>query len=265
MKLVVYGALGRMGKNIIRLASYDPEIEITGAVDPSETTIKDICEISGTDSFGFGVEKDLERVISRADVVIDFTTPEASLLSAGICAQHNVPLVVGTTGFSPELRSNLLSKLRNIPCVFAPNMSVGVNVLFKLSEIAASILGESYDIEISETHHRFKKDAPSGTALKLAEIVAKSRGIDLEKNAVYGRKGLTGERKPDEIGIHVLRSGDVVGEHTVTFGTIGETIELTHRAHSRDSLASGAIKAAKFVHKAKPGLYDMQDVLGLKL
>ncbi len=268
MRLVMNGALGRMGRNIITLASDDPEIRITGAVDsgnPDKIGL-DAGEIIGVGTLGTPLSGDLAATLSRgdADVVIDFTWPDAVLGTAEICGKAGVPLVVGTTGLSKDRLPEFKRLVAPIPCVMAPNMSVGVNVLFRLVEEAASILGDDYDVEITETHHRFKKDAPSGTAIRLAEVVAEALGRSLEADAVYGRKGITGERTRNEIGIHALRVGDVVGEHTVTFGTLGERIDLTHRAQSRDALARGAIRAAKFVVNAAPGLYDMQDVLGLR-
>jgi 4-hydroxy-tetrahydrodipicolinate reductase len=266
MRLVMNGALGRMGRNIITLASRDPEIRITGAVDagdPGKLGL-DAGEIIGVGALGVPVSADLGAALSEADVVVDFTWPDAILKTAEICAGAGVPLVVGTTGLPKDKLPEFRRLVAPIPCVMAPNMSVGVNVLFKLAAEAAAILGDDYDVEITETHHRFKKDAPSGTAIRLAEVVAEALDRNLETDAVYGRRGITGERTRTEIGIHALRVGDVVGEHTVTFGTIGERIELTHKAQSRDALAGGALRAAKFVVKAAPGLYDMQDVLGLK-
>lgn len=264
MKLVMNGALGRMGRRIIMLASQDSEIEITGAVDLDDEQVgSDVGEILGAGILGVSLVNELKEVISMADVVVDFTWPDTVLKTAALCGETKTPLVVGTTGLNREEQEKFRSLVTGIPCVMAPNMSVGVNLLFKLAAETASILGSEYDVEITEVHHRFKKDAPSGTARRLAEIIANTRGTPLDEHAVYGRQGITGERKSGEIGIHALRTGDVVGEHTVTFGTIGERIELVHKAHSRDALAQGAIRAAKFVYTAKLGLYDMQDVLGL--
>jgi len=171
---------------------------------------------------------------------------------------------MGTTGLKPDKRDEFSRLVSSIPCVFAPNMSIGVNLLLKLVAETAAILGDHYDVEITEAHHRFKKDAPSGTANRLAEVIAETLGRNLAEDARYGRVGVPGERTRREIGIHALRIGDVVGEHTVSFGTVGERIELTHRAHSRDTFAQGALRAVKYVVKAPPGIYDMQDVLGLK-
>ena len=210
------------------------------------------------------VTTDLSKALEDADVVIDFTWPEVILKTAEICGKAKIPLVMGTTGLKKEHLDEFKENVSSIPCVLSPNMSVGVNLLFKLAGEAASILGDDYDVEITEAHHRFKKDAPSGTANRLAEVVADALDRNLEVHARYGRKGITGERTQKEIGIHALRIGDVVGEHTVCFGTIGERIELVHKAQSRDAFAIGALRAAKFVYNTKPGLYDMQDVLGLK-
>ena len=265
MKIVMNGALGRMGRRILTLASRDPEIEITGAVDVDDTYFsQDIGEIIGIGTTGVLLTGDLSEALSIANVVIDFTWPDIILKTAEICGKEKIPLVMGTTGLKKEEQDEFRRLVSSIPCVLAPNMSVGVNLLFKLVKETASILGDDYDIEITEAHHRFKKDAPSGTANHLAEVIADALDRNLNEQARYGRHGLTGERTNKEIGIHALRIGDVVGEHTVSFGTIGERIELVHKAQSRDAFAKGAIRAAKFVCSAQPGLYDMQDVLGLK-
>lgn len=266
MRLVMNGALGRMGRRIITLAHEDPEIRITGAVDTGvpELIGKDAGEIIGIGALGVPLSGNLAEALADADVVVDFTWPDIILETAAVCGKAEIPLVVGTTGLSKDKLPEFRRLVESIPCVMAPNMSVGVNLLFRLAAEAAAILGDDYDVEIAEMHHRFKKDAPSGTAVRLAEVIAEALGRTLETDAVYGRKGITGERTRNEIGIMALRAGDVVGEHTVTFGTIGERVELTHRAHSRDALARGAIRAAKFLGSAEPGLYDMQDVLGLK-
>ena len=265
MRLVMNGALGRMGQRILALAFQDPDIRVTGAVDVRDELVgKDIGELVGAGTSGVFVTKSLEEALKNADVVIDFTWPDMILRNAEICAKAGIPLVVGTTGLKKEDSARFKELVANIPCVLAPNMSVGVNILFKIAAEVASILGDDYDVEIMEIHHRFKKDAPSGTANRLAEVIAEALDRNLEEVACYGRKGITGERNPKEIGIHSLRMGDVVGDHTVSFTTLGERIELTHKAHSRDALATGAIRAAKYLLTAKPGLYDMQDVLGLK-
>ncbi len=265
MKLIMNGALGRMGRSIIKLVATDPEIELSGAVEIESDNIgRDIGDILGIGSIGVPLVKELFTVIKEADVVVDFSWADTVLKTASLCADTKTPLVVGTTGLTKEENKKFKSLVSPIACVMAPNMCIGINLLFKLVAEAASILGDEYDIEITEVHHRFKKDAPSGTAQRLAEIISEILNIDLEKNAVYGRKGIVGERTRREIGIHSLRIGDVVGEHTVSFGTIGERLELVHKAQSRDAFAQGALKATKFVYAAEPGLYDMQDVLNLK-
>jgi len=265
MRLVINGALGRMGRRIIALAQDDPEIDIAGAVDLNgEMKGRDIGLLTGVGALGVPLDDNLGAVIGDADVVVDFTLADALLETAEQCGKASVPLVSGTTGLSAEARERFTRIVEGIPCVYAPNMSVGVNLLFKLVAETAAILGDDYDVEITEVHHRFKKDSPSGTARRIAEIVAEKRGLSLENDAVHGRFGMTGERTRREIGIHAVRAGDVVGEHTVTFGAIGERLELVHKAQSRDAFASGAIRAAKFVCRAAPGLYDMQDVLGLR-
>jgi 4-hydroxy-tetrahydrodipicolinate reductase len=262
--MVMNGALGRMGQRIIALAGEDPEFDIIGAVDSKVGSAAAANECEPLARKGVQVSSDLREAISGANVVIDFSRTESILETARICGEAGIPLVMGTTGLKPADREKFARLVASIPCVSAPNMSVGVNLLFKLVAETAALLGDEYDVEITEVHHRFKKDAPSGTANRLAEIIAETLDRNLAEEARYGRKGISGERTRNEIGIHALRIGDVVGEHTVSFGNIGERIEMTHRAQSRDALASGALKAAKFVVHAGPGLYDMQDVLGLK-
>ncbi len=266
MKLIMNGALGRMGRQIIALATNTADIQVIGAVEYAghPDIGRDVGEIIGIGRIGVPVTADLYTALNGADVVVDFSWPDTILKTAELCGNSGIPLVVGTTGLKTDDRATFERFVASIPCVLSPNMSVGVNLLFKLAAETAVILGADYDVEITEIHHRFKKDAPSGTANKLAEIIAEVLGRDLEKHARHGRKGITGERTAEEIGIHALRTGDVVGEHTVSFGTIGERIELVHKAHSRDALAQGALRASRFVVSAIPGLYDMQDVLGLK-
>jgi 4-hydroxy-tetrahydrodipicolinate reductase len=202
--------------------------------------------------------------VKAGDVLIDFTLPEASLDHIRECAEHGKPAVVGSTGFSKEQLAEIGKYAQKIPCVVSPNMSIGVNLCFKILEEIAKTIGEDYDMEIVEAHHRMKKDAPSGTAMKMAQVIAHAVNRNLDQVGVYARKGMIGERSKKEIGIQTLRAGDIVGEHTVMFAGKGERIELTHRAHSRDTFAAGAVRAAKWVVGKKPGLYDMQDVLGLK-
>jgi len=255
IKISVCGAAGKMGTSIIGLARLDKELEVAGAL-----------EIAGNPAVGTGspsISDDISRVISVCDVLIDFTTPKASIEHLVEAIKNSRAIVIGTTGFSETELSEIKAASKKIPVVFTPNMSVGVNLLFKLSEEAARIV-PGYDIEIVELHHNQKKDAPSGTAVKLLEIISRALGRDPKKTGIYGRQGITGPRSKEEIGILSVRAGDIVGEHTVYLAGPGERIELTHRAHSRDTLASGALRAAKWIYGKSPGLYDMQDVLNLK-
>jgi 4-hydroxy-tetrahydrodipicolinate reductase len=206
----------------------------------------------------------LKEVEREFEAVIDFSTPESTLELAREVGHSGKPMVIGTTGFTEKQKTLLVASLQGSACVLAPNMSVGVNVLFKVAGDVARTLGAGYDVEIVEVHHRFKADAPSGTALRLAEGIARARGIPLAEKARYGREGKPGARDPEELGILAVRAGDVVGEHTVVFGGIGERLELVHKAHSRDNFALGALRAVKWVVTRPAGMYDMQDVLGLK-
>ncbi|MFH1784075.1 MAG: 4-hydroxy-tetrahydrodipicolinate reductase [bacterium] len=261
IKVIVCGASGRMGQRIINLIAQDKETQLAGAV-----------EVKGHPALGREIEAglskvkivdDLSLVIKDADVIIDFTNAESTLSNLAIVKENKKKAVIGTTGLTDEETAQVRKISKDIACVLAPNMSMGVNLLFKLVDEAARALSD-YDVEITEAHHNKKKDAPSGTAKKLAEIIEEALNRDISKDAVYGRSGVVGERKKNEIGIHAVRAGDIVGEHTVTFASTGERLELTHRAHSRDTFASGAVTAAKWLKAKKTGLYDMQDVLGLK-
>ena len=263
---IVVGVAGRMGRMIINAIQNSESITCTGAIETSGHPAlgQDAGIVAGVGKLGVTIEDNLQSVIQKGDVVIDFTAAEASLCTMEIAAQHHKPMVVGSTGFSSEQLEQVKKLTKEFPCCLAPNMSVGVNLMYKVVEEIAQILGEDYDVEIVEAHHRMKKDAPSGTALRLGEVVARGLGRKWEEVGVYGRKGLIGERSKEEIGMQVVRAGDIVGEHTVIFGGIGERLEVTHRAHSRDTFARGAVRAAKWVVMQKPGLYDMGDVLGLK-
>lgn len=263
---LVAGAGGRMGGRIIATLAEQKDIALTGAFEKRghHAIGRDAGEVAGLPSQGVVVEDRLESIVALGEVVIDFTDPEATMRHVEIAAAHGKAMVVGTTGIGAEQTEELERAARKIPIVYAPNTSVGVNVLFKALADVASALGDGYDVEIVEIHHRFKKDAPSGTARRMGEIVASALGRDLDETAVYGRSGMVGERSGKEIGIFSLRGGDVVGEHTVTFAGLGERVELTHRAHSRDTFARGAVRAARWISGRVPGLYDMQDVLGLK-
>ncbi|HMK36761.1 MAG TPA: 4-hydroxy-tetrahydrodipicolinate reductase [Desulfomonilaceae bacterium] len=266
MKVAVSGAAGRMGKRITALAHEHPEIEISGALEsPGNPSIgNDAGEAAGIGHIGVAITDDIRSVIAGCDVLIDFSAPSASVEHVKAAAEANKAVVVGTTGFTDEQRTAIYDAANLIPCVMAPNMSMGVNLLFDLVGRVAEALGPDYDVEIIEAHHKMKKDAPSGTADKLARIIADALDRDLAKSGTYGRHGLVGERKPEEIGVMAVRGGDIVGEHTVMFVTGGERLELIHRAHSRDAFAKGAVQAALFVASKSRGLYDMQDVLGLK-
>ncbi len=266
LRTIVCGANGKMGRRICALVEEDKDMQLVGAVDikGSQAIGQDVGIISGIQPVGVSIKDDLKKVVEDGEVIIEFTTPDATIEHTRIAADNKKPIVIGTTGLKPDQIKEIEKFSAIIPIVLAPNMSLGVNMLFKLVKEVAQILGEDYDIEIVEMHHRFKVDAPSGTALKLAEFAAEGLGVNLEEVGVYGRKGLIGERKPKEIGIMSLRGGDVVGDHTIIFAGLGERIELTHKASSRDTFARGAIRAAKWVVDKVPGLYSMQDVLGLK-
>lgn len=242
-RVIIHGSRGRMGRALLACAERLPEIETVGEVDQGD---------------------DLEAVIDRADVVVDFSLHHAVPTVAKLCGRYGKALVSGTTGLKDEERAELEAAARLVPVVWASNFSTGVNTLFWLTRKAASILGPSYDLEVVEMHHRLKQDAPSGTATTLAEILAEVRGQQLDQVARHGRQGVVGARTDEEIGVHALRGGDVVGDHTVIFATSGERVELTHKASSRDTFANGALRAAAWVRSQSPGLYDMQAVLGLK-
>jgi 4-hydroxy-tetrahydrodipicolinate reductase len=257
MKIVVCGAAGRMGKTIINLARDSVDFEVIAGLEYEGN------KAIGTENPVISSINDLEKVLKGADAVIDFTNPESTLNTLEYTKKYNVPIIIGTTGFSVEQKQKIKEFSKSIPIVFSPNMSVGVNILFKLVEEVAKKIPD-YDIEIVELHHNKKKDSPSGTAAKLAEVAASSIGKDINEVGVYGRHCVNDVRKKDEIGILSVRAGDILGDHTVYFVGQGERIELTHRASSRDTFAAGALKAAKWLIKQKPGFYDMTDVLNLK-
>jgi len=267
IRLAVAGAAGRMGRAILRLASQDKVFRIVGGLENPDNALigNDISEILGLgEPLGAKIVHNANHLLEEADVLIDFTHPSAASKNLMAAVKNKTGYVLGTTGLSKEFLRSLKAAARRIPIVQSPNMSIGVNLLFKLAEMAGKALDESYDIEISEIHHRLKKDAPSGTAMKLVEILADARKKHLDKDVVYGRKGETGVRPKGKIGVLALRGGDVVGDHTVFFLAEGERIELSHRASSRDAFAQGALRAAKFVAKRKPGLYHMRQVLGIQ-
>jgi 4-hydroxy-tetrahydrodipicolinate reductase len=255
-----------MGSRIAQIIQETPGIELAGGFERADhpKVGRDISEAIGGSPTSIVVAPSIVDVLGKADVIIDFTSAAVSLGHFKEAAARKVPMVIGSTGFTAEQIGQVSELAKSAPCVLAPNMSMGVNVLFKVVADVARLLGEGFDIEIVEAHHRFKKDAPSGTAVKLAQVMAQAMGRDLDKAGVYARHGLIGERTSDEIGVQTLRGGDIVGEHTVLFAGLGERIEITHRAHSRDNFARGAIRAALWVVSQSPGLYDMQHVLGIR-
>ena len=262
-RIIVSGGCGRMGSRIIHFLREDPELELAGVIETDShlSVGKTLSEAIGVKGLTVTIESDLKKAIDGGDVVIEFSTPEATISHLEIARAHQKAVVVGTTGLTDSQMELLRAASEDVPILISPNMSVGVNLLFKLTEEAAAALGKEYDAEIVEVHHHLKKDAPSGTAKRLAEIIARAKGSDLAKTGVYGRSGLVGPRTEEEIGVHAVRAGDIVGEHTVMFAGTGERIELIHRATSRDTFASGALKAAKFIAGKPAGLYSMRDVL----
>ena len=266
IKVVIAGAGGRMGCRLISLVKESTSLTLSGAVESKghRAVGEDAGEIAACGRMGIPISDDLTALMDRGEVVIDFSVPSATLEHLMTVAQHHRTMVIGTTGFSQTELDELRNLARTIPCVFSPNMSVGVNVMYKMIADMARTFGDEYDIEVIEAHHRLKKDAPSGTAMKMAEILARAVNRDIGEVGVYARKGMIGERTRNEIGIQTIRAGDIVGDHTVLFGTMGERIEITHRAHNRDTFAVGALRAAQWVVKQPPGLYDMLDVLQLK-
>jgi 4-hydroxy-tetrahydrodipicolinate reductase len=263
--LVVGGAAGRMGTRIVALARERPDLRVVAALEAAGHAAlgTDAGDTALVGHVGVPITSDAAAAIIAGRVLVEFSVPEASIEHLRLVASTGAAAVIGTTGFSTAQRAEIASLARRAAIMQAPNMSVAVTLAFKLLPIMARALGEDYDVEITEIHHRFKKDAPSGTAVHMAELVAEALGRDIAKVGVYGRQGLPGERTTKEIGVMSLRSGDVVGEHTVSFGALGERLELTHRAHSRDTFARGALRAARWVAGRAPGLYSMADVLGL--
>lgn len=265
-KVIIIGAAGRMGRRLINCIYNAADMELAGALEFSESPFigQDAGLVAGIAPLEIAITKDLQPLLAGADVIIDFSTGDV-VNNAKLATAAGVMSVIGTTALTADDKK-ALAKLAKAggKIVFAPNMSVGVNLLFHLTKKVAEILGDDYDIEIVEMHHNKKKDAPSGTAVRLGECAAAGRKLSYVENAVYGREGIVGERKSSEIGMHAVRGGDVVGDHTVIFATEGERVELTHKASSRDTFAMGALKAVRFLAKQSAGLYDMQDVLGLK-
>lgn len=265
INVIIAGAAGRMGQRIAAMVTAHPELNYSAAFEASGSPAigKDAGEVAGLGENGVSIVEGLEAAIENGDVIIDFTFHKATMEFARLANTHKKAMVIGTTGLSGEELDELKNLAETFPCVQAPNMSICVNVLFKLVKKTAAILGPDYDIEIVEAHHNKKKDAPSGTALKLGELAAEAVNSKLDEVGVYERNGIIGERDPKEIGIQTIRAADIVGEHTVYFAGPGERIELAHRAHSRDHFAKGAATAAAWIVDKKPGVYSMFDVLGL--
>ncbi len=264
--VIITGAAGRMGRALIRAVAEDPTTSLAGATERREhpSLGTDAALAAGASNGGVVISDDVEQLLSQRAVVIDFTAPAATLAHVDGCARRGAPIVIGTTGLEPAQRARIAEAAKQIPVVLSPNMSVGVNLIFALAAQAARVLGDDYDVEIVETHHRLKKDSPSGTAVKLLEVISSALDRDATADAIHGRNGMVGERTRREIGVHAVRAGDNVGEHHVLYGGIGESIEIVHRATDRAVFARGAVRAARWLWDHPAGLYDMSDVLGLK-
>jgi len=265
IRIAIVGAAGRMGQSLAQAQQLANDIELTAAIEKTDNPSvgRDVGEIAGLGPLHLLISDDLEAVIDSFDVLIDFTHPIPCLSHLEICRRYGKRIVIGTTGFDDQQKNQIADAARGMAIVLAPNMSVGVNLTLKLLEITAKVLGDDSDIEIIEAHHRHKVDAPSGTALRMGEVVAGVLGRDLKESAVFGREGQTGERKQNTIGFSTIRAGDIVGEHTVMFAHEGERVEISHKASSRMTFANGAMRAVSWVMTKQTGLYDMQDVLGL--
>ncbi|HEY5679256.1 MAG TPA: 4-hydroxy-tetrahydrodipicolinate reductase [Pseudomonadales bacterium] len=265
-RVAVTGAAGRMGKTLIQAIAEAEDLSLGAALERHDSTLleADAGELAGVGRAGVAVGASLEDAAEAFDVLIDFSVPAATLAALEVCRERGRGMVIGTTGFDADGLGRIQAAAETIPIMMAPNMSVGVNLCFKLMEIAASVLGDDVDIEVIEAHHRDKIDAPSGTAVRMGEIIAVSLGRDLDEVAVYGRQGITGPRARSTIGFETIRAGDIVGEHTVLFAGNGERIEITHRAQSRMNFAQGALRGVRFLAGRTSGLFDMQDVLGFK-
>lgn len=266
IRVAIVGAAGRMGKSLIQAVTEAENMQLTVAAEQPESGLlgTDAGELAGVGRNNIELHPSIEPLLGDFDVLIDFTVPQATLRHVELCRRSGKRIVIGTTGLNDVQKGEVATAAQAIGVVMAPNMSVGVNLCFKLLDIAARVMGEEADIEIVEAHHRHKVDAPSGTALRMGEVVASALGRDLADVAVYGRKGHTGERDPKSIGFETIRAGDVVGEHTVWFASTGERVEIAHKASSRMTFAHGAVRAARWLMQRGSGLYDMQDVLGLR-
>ncbi len=272
IRIGITGAAGRMGRCLIEACQQrSDEVQFSAAIEHPESSLVgvDALEVAGLGGSGLAsaevrISAGVAAVSDDFDVLVDFTRPDVTIANLAICREAGKAMVIGTTGLSDDDKQAISDAAKDIPIVFAPNMSVGVNLCFKLLEMAAKVLGDEVDIEVIEAHHRHKVDAPSGTALRMGEVIAETLGRDLNECAVYGREGVTGERERKTIGFETIRAGDIVGDHTVLFAALGERVEITHKASSRMTFASGAIRAAIWLKAHQNGLYDMQDVLGLK-
>ncbi len=265
VKVGINGAGGRMGKTLIQASVEYPDTQLGAAfeITSSSAIDQDAGQVAGIEPLGININSGIEANAHEFDVLIDFTIPVCTMQSLELCLKHNKSMVIGTTGLDDEQKQKLQQASQTIPILFAPNMSVGVNLCLKLLHIAAKTLGDEFDVEIIDAHHRHKVDAPSGTALRMGEVVAETLGRDLQQCAVYGRQGHTGEREQKTIGFETIRAGDIVGDHTVMFAGTGERVEITHKASSRMTFAQGAMRAATWLSSKEPGLYNMQDVLEL--
>lgn len=265
-KIAIMGAAGRMGRSLVAATVASKQAEMSlGVVRPGSSLVGvDLGELAGLEPIGVFAADNLEQRMDDFDTLIDFSSPELSLANVELCHKAGKKVVIGTTGFSESEKNHLIALSRDIPIVFSYNMSVGVNLCFKLAEVAARVMAaEEADVEIVETHHRFKKDSPSGTAVRLGEVIADVLGYDLNTDAAHGRKGLVGERQKQEIGFHAVRAGDVIGDHSAIFASLGERVEITHKASNRSIYAKGAVRAALWLNDKPVGFYSMQDVLGL--
>lgn len=266
IRVAITGASGRMGRALLDAGKNTPGVRIGAAIERPDSSIlgADAGEVAGIGALGVRIVGDIAQVTNDFDVLIDFTRPEVTLNNLKVCRAARKRFVIGTTGFTTQQKDEISAAARDIGIVMAPNMSVGVNLCFKLLDIAARVLGDEVDVEIVEAHHRHKIDAPSGTALRMGEVVAQALQRDLKSCAVYGREGVTGERDRKTIGFATVRAGDIVGDHTVMFAGLGERVEITHKASSRLTFAKGALRAAQWLAAKDKGLFDMQDVLGLR-